>query len=437
MKRLKFSWFLIAIILFINITNVITVKAEEKAPALSTEGVVVLNSNTGEVVYAKNPDQRYFPASTTKVLTALIVIEHCNLAENVTIGKNPPFADGTSIGLKEGEVFTVKELLLGLILESGNDCAEALAEHVAGTSEEFAKLMNIKAKELGATNSNFKNPSGLPDEEHYTTPRDLALIMNGAIKNETFHEICQTKILQLQPSTVTGEQRWINNKNAILLENSNYYYPYAECSKKGYTIAAKFTNVISCTKDGDTYVGSFLRGENIDSVYSDVRTVFDYVFNNFKNVKLYSADETVGEIKIDDDTILPLKVTKDIYYTVARDKESSITNSIEIKQPTNIETKSFKTGDIVTTGTIKVNNSNYVTIDLASTIDRKYIPPKTEITNYLDDHKISISVSILIAIVILLILRILYIRRKRARIRKLKYYKMKQKMRQQRKKRTS
>ncbi len=108
-----------------------------------------MDAKTGQVLYEKNSDVQYMPASTTKVMTAIIALEKCNLTDQVTIGENPPKADGSSIGIEQGEVYTIEELLYGLLLESGNDCAEAIAEHVAGSIEEFAKLMNEKAKELG------------------------------------------------------------------------------------------------------------------------------------------------------------------------------------------------------------------------------------------------------------------------------------------------
>ena len=214
MKKIKFFKIFLFILIFINCFSINAYAGTP--PALNAEGVSIINSNTGQIVYSKNGDSKYFPASTTKVLTALIVIEHCDLDEKVKVGHNPPNADGTSVGIRSGEEYTVRELLCGLILESGNDCACALAEHVSGSNENFAKLMNEKAKELGATHSNFKNPSGLPDEEHYTTPNDLAKIMNACIKNKTFEDICRTTSLKLTASNIDGNSLNISNHNYIL-----------------------------------------------------------------------------------------------------------------------------------------------------------------------------------------------------------------------------
>ena len=417
MKNFK-NFILTLLISIIFIYSFSTTVSADGAPPLSTEGVVIINSNTGQVVYEKNPDTKYFPASTTKILTALIVLENCNLDEKVTVGEKPPFADGSSVGLRTGEVYTVKEILTGLLLESGNDCAEVLAEHVSGSVEKFAELMNTRAKEIGATNSNFKNPSGLPDEEHYTTARDLALLMNEAIKNPTFVEITRTRTFNMQPSTIDGFVRIVNNGNKILFpEYSNYYYEYSVASKKGYTTVAGFTNIISCSKDGATYVGSFLKGENINNVYSDVKTVFNYVFNNFKENKIYTEGEQVGSFDIDDKTSVPLLIESDISYILENNSTSTINKEIKFDPPTNLNKQSFKRGDVLTTGKVYVNNKEYCTVNLVSGINRTYSPEKKEVSSgFFQDNKFVLGV--FGAIILLLIIRIINVRNRKIRRRK-------------------
>ena len=156
--------------------NLVKASATELPPVYS-EGAVLMDGKTGKILYAKNEHNQYEPASTTKVMTALVVLDKVKLTDKVTIGEKPPLVDGSAIGIQKGEVYTVEELMLGLLLESGNDCAEALAEYVAGSNEVFATLMNAKAKELGALNTNFKNPSGLHEDGHVSTAYDLALIL--------------------------------------------------------------------------------------------------------------------------------------------------------------------------------------------------------------------------------------------------------------------
>lgn len=417
MRNYKIGYIFIILLLSINMLNPVTVSAASTAPNLNSEGVVILNSDTGQVVYEKNADQKYFPASTTKVLTALIIIENCSLDEKVTIGKNPPFADGTSIGLREGEVYTVKELLSGLLLMSGNDCAEALAEHLAGSKEAFAELMNKKAKELGATNSNFKNPSGLPDEEHYTTPKDLAIIMNACIKNPTFCEIDKTMNIEFQPSNLDGNKLWISNQNYILLPNSRFYYEYAQYAKKGYTIAAKFTNVVSCTKDNNTFVGAFLRGENADAVYPDATNIFNYVFDNFTNIEIYKKDQEVGNFKVNSETTIPLALSEDIYYTCNKEEVNNIKTTIKYDKPTEFKKKSIKKGDVLSKATIYVNNKEFKTVDLVSTVNREYTPPTVAVSNFFADNNIILSISCLLALGILFTIRIVISKKKEKRTR--------------------
>lgn len=158
------------------------------------EGAGLFRLNEKEAVYKKNIYERLYPASTTKILTALIALEESNLDDVVTVSANAAnqASDSSVCGLKEGDQISMRDLLYGLMMRSGNDAAIAIAEHISGSSEEFAVLMNAKAQSLGATNSHFVTPNGLHDEDHYTTVYDMYLIMNSAVQNETFVEILQT-----------------------------------------------------------------------------------------------------------------------------------------------------------------------------------------------------------------------------------------------------
>lgn len=395
------------------------VQALSDPPELNSKGYSLINAETGQVLHSQNGDTKYFPASTTKIITAMIVLENANLTDSVTVGKNPPFADGTSIGLREGEVYTVEELLLGLILESGNDCAEALAEHVSGSKEAFAELMNKKAKEVGATNSNFTNPSGLPDDNHYTTPNDLALLMREAIKNPEFIRIARVNSQKMQPSTIDGYERWVNNHNYIINPTSNYYYPYSVASKKGYTTVAHFTNIISAEKDGQTFVASFLDGEGMEQVYGDVKKLFDYGFDNFATSKLYSEGDTVASIPVVE-TEIPLIATKDIYYSYNLRDKDSLNPTIDFNTPRNIAKKSITKGDTLTSGTVIVNGEKIATMDLLSGISREY-SYENNLSAFYNNNKLAIQTAIII-IGIALVLTIIntikrnITRKKRSRI---------------------
>ena len=413
--------FVLSLFLTINYLNISAWASTPTPPDLNSDGVVLMNANTGQIIYSKNPDTKYYPASTTKVLTALVVLENTKLTDMVTVGKNPPFVDGTKIGLREGETYTVRELLTGLILESGNDCAEVLAEHISGSNEAFAKLMNERAKDIGATNSNFKNPSGLPDDEHYTTPRDLALIMKEAIKNKDFMDISTQSTLTMAESSIDGAKRVLNNHNYILSKNSRYYYPYSICAKKGYTDVARFTNVISATKNGTTYVASFLKGDGISQVYSDVAKIFDYGFDNFETKKIYSEGDTAGYFYVNSDTKLPLLVGEDVYYTVPIGSNDTVNSTINFTPPTEFSNKSVTRGEVITKASVSIDGKDYATIDLVSGENHDYTPLLSSNSNeFLNDNKYIIA--LIIAIFILLLGRIYWVK-KRREIRRRNYIK--------------
>ncbi|WP_143315586.1 D-alanyl-D-alanine carboxypeptidase family protein [Clostridium sp. HBUAS56017] len=412
LKRIIITFSIFSI--FVCAIPSLKVSAAKEPPKLNSNGVALMDATTGQLLYSKNPDTHYYPASTTKILTALVVLENAKLDDKVTVGKKPPTVDGTAIGLKEGEVFTVEELLLGLLMESGNDCAEALAEHVSGSNEEFAKLMNKRAKKAGATNSNFKNPSGLPDPDHYTTPRDLALIMKDAIKNPDFIRIDRTYSLQISPSTIDGSRRWLNNHNYILDSKSNYYYKYSVASKKGYTTEAHFTNIISATKDGHTLITSCLDGEGINQVYGDVNKIFDYGFENFELKKLYCEGDEIGSFMVDDETKVPLLAGKDIYYCTNIADKNNLKASIDYSDPIGLEKETFNRGNVLTIAKVLVNGTEFTELDLVSGIDREFNSKKA-IDNFYDENSTKIKVAIT---AVLLLIIFIFINKKKQIVRK-------------------
>ena len=160
---------------------------------LESEAGIVMDAQSGAVIYGKNSKEQYFPASITKIMTALLVLENCSLDETVTFSRDAVYnveSGSTNAGIDEGEQMTVEDALYAMMLKSANEAANALAEHVSGTREAFGELMTARAKELGCQNTSFKNPSGLNDPEHYTTARDFALIVQAAWKMEEFRKIC-------------------------------------------------------------------------------------------------------------------------------------------------------------------------------------------------------------------------------------------------------
>lgn len=242
----------------------------ESAPETSAVSAVVVNE-AGEAVYEKNADARMLIASTTKLMTALIAAERTEPDETVQIKKEYCNIEGSSMYLKPGEVRTVKELMLGMMLVSGNDAAQALACHVAGSAESFAALMNRRARELEMDATHFENPHGLDGERHYSTARDMARLMCACMENERLRDILGTK------SAVVGEQEIVNHNRLL------WKYEGCIAGKTGYTMAAGRCLVTCAERDGTRFICVTLSdGDD----WNDQMRLYDWAFSNFemKNV---------------------------------------------------------------------------------------------------------------------------------------------------------
>ena len=237
----------------------------------SAQAEIAIELSTGTVLSERNAYARLPMASTTTILTAIIIIEDCNLDEEITVPDEAVGVEGSSIYLEREEKIDIRDLLYGLMLRSGNDSAVALAIHHSGSIEKFATVMNERAKKMGAENSNFKNPSGLPDDEHYTTAYDLCTIACYAMKNEVFKEIVSTK-------NYTGKYKSFVNKNKIL-----YKYEYANGVKTGYTLKAGRCLVSSAEQNGMNIVCVVL---NCPDMYERSIDIFESCFKKYKLMKL-------------------------------------------------------------------------------------------------------------------------------------------------------
>lgn len=369
------------------------------APNTFAEGVVLFDANSGEILYEKNIHKKFEPASTTKVMTALIVLENSDLNDKVKIGKRPPEEEGSSIGVQKGEVYTVKELLLGLLLESGNDCAVALAEHTSGSVEEFAKLMNKKAKELGANNTNFENPSGLTGKNHYTTPYDLALIMKAAYKNETFLEIARTESYFYKNNPYhDGTEKWAINRNHCLNDLSPYYYKYLVAGKTGYTPEANHTYTSVAKKGDQVLVAAFLNAVDKHNQFLSVGKLFEYGFNTYETKKIASKGEELAAVEINDSITVPLLSTKDIYITKEKGYFENVNRNVVLLDKADLSRQAIKEGDILFKADVNLNKDKVATIALASGIDREYTFKVivTESISNLSKNRISLILTIIV-----------------------------------------
>jgi D-alanyl-D-alanine carboxypeptidase (penicillin-binding protein 5/6) len=243
---------------------------DEKAYASDNSSYIVMEADKMEVLKSYNENAKLPMASTTKIMTALIVIENCKLDEKVTIPAQAVGIEGSSIYLREGEVLTVEELLYGLMLRSGNDSSVALALYVAGSVENFAIMMNIRAESMGLTNTHFVNPNGLHDDNHYTTSFDLGTIACVAMQNPIFRNIVGTKTTVIAEGEST---RYLKNKNKIL-----YNYEGGNGIKTGYTKKAGRCLVASAERNGVTMISVAL---NRSAMFEECSSLLDYAFENF------------------------------------------------------------------------------------------------------------------------------------------------------------
>ena len=266
MKKLKY---IIVSLILLLIPQLIS--AYNK-PTINARSAILMDSATGEILYSKSSLAIMAPASTTKIMTAILTLEKLDLDQIVTVRPEAASKEGTSMDLQNKEKRTVRELLYGLMLESGNDAATALAGAVSGTEENFAKLMNQKAKLLGMKNTFFKNASGLPLIGHYTTAYDMAILTRYALKNPNFVKIVGTKEKGI-PGPKPGAIRQLENHNKLL-----WRYPYAIGVKTGYTVTAGGCLVSAASFKGRTLINIVLKTQTI---YDDSIKLFNYGFKLF------------------------------------------------------------------------------------------------------------------------------------------------------------
>lgn len=291
MKR-QFIAFLSIILIFLSpIFTAVTAKATttdgEEAwpdgPSVFAESAIVMEASTGLILYEKNINDVHYPASITKIMTALLALENSSLGEIVTFSKSAVFdvdLDSSRIGIDVGEQLTMQQCLYGILLESANEVSYAVAEHVAGSAEEFAKMMTARAKSLGCLNTNFVNPHGLHDENHYTSCYDMALITREAMKNDTFRKIFASRTYQIPPTNIQSETRYLRNHHKFVLRQ-NYRYDDCIGGKTGYTSNSKFT-LVSVAKRGDLeLICIIMKDDSTEHQYTDTQKLFDFAFDNF------------------------------------------------------------------------------------------------------------------------------------------------------------
>ncbi len=311
---------------------------------LSGEGAILIDMDTAEILYEKNPHSQFFPASTTKIMTAILAIENGNMEDIVTIDQEVvDLTDGSHIALEPGEQLSLEHLLNALLIESANDAAFAIAKHISGNIEEFNKLMNEKAKSLGTLNTNFVNPNGLPNEEHMTTAYDLALIARYAMKNDKFRSIVNNYTYTIPITNKKSETRYLKSANRLLYSTEKIdvdgkltpiKYDGVNGVKSGYTVAAQQCLVTSYEKNGHKLIAVVLKASG-KNIYSDMHKLLNYGIENFESIKIGFANRFVDNFNVDKG-VMPIVsgITKtDSNFIVRKDQKDKIEERIIVNEP--------------------------------------------------------------------------------------------------------
>ena len=305
MKKI-FSFILTLLITFLPVFNINNLSFADSEPNLTAEYAVLMDYETGQVLYSKNGYNKLYPASTTKAWTAYVVLKHVSDLNQVVEIKDLPIVDGSSMYLKEGEAFTVKELLDALLIHSSNDVAMVLAKYVGGSVENFVNMMNNEAKAIGAKNTHFNNPHGLPDENHYTTAYDMALMARKAMDNDIFRDIVKTKSVKYPATEAYPYERYFENTNQFLTSRSkmdykgqqiDIKYDVVDGIKTGYTDAAGKCLLSTGIKNNIRVISAVFKS-TVNDLYLDSRTLLDYGFDNFYVETIVDKNEFIKDKKV-------------------------------------------------------------------------------------------------------------------------------------------
>ena len=289
---------------------------QTKAISTSATAAILMDVDSGRILYQQNADKRMLIASTTKILTALVAIEEGDLSSVVTVSRQAAYTEGSSMYLKEGEQLTLETLLYGLLLCSGNDAAVAIADHVGGSQAGFAAMMNEKAKSLGMENSSFANPNGLDDEKHYSTARDMAILACAAVENETLVRIASTRTVSIGGRTMTNHNKLLSYMDGCI------------GLKTGYTKAAGRT-LVSCAQQGGQRLVAVTLQDGND--WADHQALFAYGFSTYPAQRAATLGQTVQEVEIlgGQSTTVPLVAADSFAWPLAEGE--TLTTEIEMQ----------------------------------------------------------------------------------------------------------
>ena len=395
--------------------------------SVEAKAALLVDMDTDYIMYEQNAYEKVYPASITKVMTAALVLDAVqegtlSMDELITAGDTAwQGLDSTSSNqnIQVGEQMSVKDLLYCLMVASANEAANILAVAVAGSIENFVGMMNAKAAALGCTGTNFVNPDGMPDDNHYTTAYDLYLIAKYAMQNETFRTIVSTKEYYVEPTNMTEKQRHFFNTNGLLstMKYSNYYYEYCIGIKTGSTDAAGYCLLSAAEKDGQRLICVMMGCENPKDEagnvqrlqFSESSRLLDWGFNNFSYQTILDTTTPVAEV--------PVTLSTECDYVSV-----IVDGTLEAQLPNDITSEDFQwstdlpesveapihAGDKLGTLTVTLNGETYGTVDLVavSNVDRsQFLAIKQQISNVLHSWQFVLIVTLIVVLILALLIR--------------------------------
>lgn len=369
---------------FILSFNFRTSAAREDEPLIRSNVAMLYEVSSGETIYEKNIRQKAYPASTTKIMTALLALENCEMDEPVTVTRAAlnTVSPGSSIaGLQNGEVLTMYEMLECLLVASGNDAASVIAAHIGGTVDQFVEMMNERSDELGCTGTHYTNPSGLHDENHYTTAEDLLKVTVEAMKYQEFVDIVGSAQVTIPATNKVDHPRYFNNTNQLISQavTSENLYSKATGIKTGHTTPAGYCLVSSAEDEGLTYIAVVLGGyidETTGRNYSYVDSInlFLWGFSDFGYRTIVSSSDPVKEIEVSlarEKDFVVLRAAEDVTAFLHEDDDvdTIFTKSISVQENISAPVES---GDVLGAMTIMRGNEVYARVDLVAmnTVER-------------------------------------------------------------------
>lgn len=358
--------------------------AREDEPKIRSSAALLYEVNSGEIIYEKNIRQKAYPASTTKIMTALLAIENCQMDEPVTVTRTAlnTVSPGSSIaGLQNGEVLTMYQMLECLLVASGNDAAAVIAAHVGGSVEKFVEMMNTRSDELGCTSTHYMNPSGLHDENHYTTAEDLLKVTAEAMKHSEFTEIVARAQVTIPETNKVDHPRYFNNTNQLLSQATTSVNLYSKATgvKTGHTTPAGYCLVSSAEDAGLSFIAVVLGGyldeySGRNYSYVDSINLFLWGFSDFGYRTVVSSSDLVKELEIglakEKDYVI-LRAAEDVTAFLHEDDDIDAIFSKTISVREGI-TAPVEAGDVLGTMTIMRGSEVYARVDLVAmnTVER-------------------------------------------------------------------